>query len=127
MPPRWAFCAFHVLSCSANRLGSEVTNQVRLPNLRRALLLGFCSNIVRVLRRGCIFAFLVLAGSLHAQQISPPKYSGATIHEEWIPLHDGIRLAVNLFMPKGANPGDKFPAILEYLPYRKDDWSAQRD
>ncbi len=42
-------------------------------------------------------------------------------------MPDGVRLAVNLFMPVGAKPGEKFPAILEYLPYRKDDWSAARD
>ena len=30
-------------------------------------------------------------------------------------------------MPDGAKPEDKFPAILEYLPYRKDDWTLSRD
>ena len=42
-------------------------------------------------------------------------------------MPDGVRLAVNLFVPEGARPDEKFPVILEYLPYRKDDWSAQRD
>jgi len=40
---------------------------------------------------------------------------------------DGVRLAVSLYMPEGAKPDDKFPAILEYLPYRKDDWTLSRD
>jgi putative CocE/NonD family hydrolase len=44
-----------------------------------------------------------------------------------IPLTDGIRLAVSLYMPEGAKPDEKFPAILEYLPYRKDDWTLSRD
>jgi putative CocE/NonD family hydrolase len=44
-----------------------------------------------------------------------------------IPMKDGIHLAANLYMPEGAKPGDKFPAILEYLPYRKDDWTLARD
>ena len=46
-------------------------------------------------------------------------------------MKDGVRLAVNLYMPdgtpEGGAPEEKFPAILEYLPYRKDDWSLQRD
>ncbi|HUI41076.1 MAG TPA: CocE/NonD family hydrolase [Terriglobia bacterium] len=42
-------------------------------------------------------------------------------------MSDGVRLAASLFMPGGAKPGGRFPAILEYLPYRKDDWSVERD
>ena len=42
-------------------------------------------------------------------------------------MKDGTRLAVNLFVPEGAKPGDKFPALLSYLPYRKDDWSLAGD
>jgi putative CocE/NonD family hydrolase len=44
-----------------------------------------------------------------------------------IPMPDGIHLAANLFFPDGARPDERFPVLLEYLPYRKDDWSAQRD
>ena len=48
-----------------------------------------------------------------------------------ITMNDGVRLAVNLYMPEGApqeaKVDDKFPAILEYLPYRKDDWTLSRD
>jgi len=47
--------------------------------------------------------------------------------QSWIPMNDGVRLAANLFMPAGAKAGEKFPAILEYLPYRKDDWGLARD
>ena len=45
----------------------------------------------------------------------------------WIPMADGIRLAATLYMPDGAKPNEKFPALLEYLPYRKDDGTAARD
>ena len=61
----------------------------------------------------------------------PPDYAGMKIVQAWIPMKDGVRLAVNLYMPDGplphAKPGEKFPAILEYLPYRKDDWTLARD
>jgi hypothetical protein len=44
-----------------------------------------------------------------------------------IPMKDGVRLAATLYMPDGAKPGEKFPALLEYLPYRKDDGTAAGD
>jgi uncharacterized protein len=57
---------------------------------------------------------------------SPPSY-GVRTEQAWIPMKDGIRLAVTLYMPDGAKPGEKFPVLLEYLPYRKDDGTAARD
>ena len=42
-------------------------------------------------------------------------------------MKDGVRLAVTLYMPDGGKAGEKFPAVLEYHPYRKDDGTAQRD
>lgn len=45
----------------------------------------------------------------------------------WIPMKDGVRLAATLYMPEGAKPGERFPALLDYLPYRKDDGTAAGD
>ncbi len=42
-------------------------------------------------------------------------------------MEDGVRLAATLYMPDGAKPGEKFPALLDYLPYRKDDGTAAGD
>src|SRR5690606_5661368 len=44
----------------------------------------------------------------------------------WIPMPDGARLAARIWIPKGAerNP---VPAILEYIPYRKRDYTRIRD
>lgn len=42
-------------------------------------------------------------------------------------MKDGVRLAATLYMPDGGKPGEKFPALLEYLPYRKDDGTAAGD
>src|SRR5271155_5473646 len=56
-----------------------------------------------------------------------PMYAGTRVEHDWIPMKDGTRLAVNLFFPANARPADKFPVILEYLPYRKDDWALERD
>jgi hypothetical protein len=57
---------------------------------------------------------------------SPPSY-GVEIRKTWIPMRDGVRLAATLYMPTGAKKADRFPALLEYLPYRKDDDEAIRD
>ena len=57
---------------------------------------------------------------------SPPAY-GVRMEQAWIPMKDGVRLAATLYMPEGAKPGEKFPALLEYLPYRKDDGTAAGD
>jgi len=57
---------------------------------------------------------------------SPPLY-GMKLVQASIPLQDGVRLAANLYMPDGAKPKERFPALLEYLPYRKDDGGVVRD
>jgi predicted acyl esterase len=47
------------------------------------------------------------------------------IRHEQIPMADGVALAVTLYLPEeGACP---CPALLEYLPYRKDDATLARD
>ncbi len=43
-----------------------------------------------------------------------------------IPLSDGCRLAARIWLPEGAE-SSPVPAILEYLPYRKNDVTARRD
>ena len=57
---------------------------------------------------------------------SAPAY-GIRMEQAWIPMQDGIRLSATLYVPDGAKPTEKFPAILEYQPYRKDDAMAERD
>ena len=42
-----------------------------------------------------------------------------TMKETWIPMPDGVRLAADLFMPSGGGSSERFPVLLEYLPYRK--------
>ncbi|MFA9419306.1 MAG: CocE/NonD family hydrolase [Gammaproteobacteria bacterium] len=48
------------------------------------------------------------------------------IENEWITLADGRRLSARIWIPKNAKK-EAVPAILEYLPYRKRDGTAQRD
>jgi putative CocE/NonD family hydrolase len=48
------------------------------------------------------------------------------IRNAWIPLHDGCRLAARIWLPKDAE-ADPVPALLEYIPYRKGDGTADDD
>lgn len=60
------------------------------------------------------------------------------IEHIWIPMTDGCRLGARIWLPESIRDdviteegsdygGDRLPAILEYIPYRKDDYSAIRD
>ncbi len=44
-----------------------------------------------------------------------------------IPMPDGVKLAATLYMPADLQHGERLPALLEYLPYRKDDDTAPGD
>ncbi|ROS62638.1 hypothetical protein EDF38_1750 [Frigoribacterium sp. PhB160] len=47
-----------------------------------------------------------------------------TVRDEWVPLPDGTRLHARVWAPRVDHP---VPVLLEYLPYRLDDWTAPRD
>jgi uncharacterized protein len=49
------------------------------------------------------------------------------IENTWITLSDGCRLAARIWMPAAAAATARLPAILEYLPYRKRDFTRRRD
>ena len=49
-----------------------------------------------------------------------------TIAHTWIPMPDGCRLAARIWLPETAEQ-QPVPAILEYIPYRKNDGTALRD
>jgi uncharacterized protein len=61
---------------------------------------------------------------------SQPVHAVAALRDVRIPVSDGLRLSANLWLPEplvdGSGPGE-FPAILEMIPYRKDDWRAASD
>jgi uncharacterized protein len=69
---------------------------------------------------------LLLGGALPvgaAVGPSPPTYA-VTMEEASIPMKDGVRLAADLWRPKGET--GRFPVLLEYLPYRKDEDRGDR-
>ncbi|MEY9857692.1 putative CocE/NonD family hydrolase [Catenulispora sp. GAS73] len=43
----------------------------------------------------------------------------------WIPMRDGVRLSARIWLP--ADTDEPQPAVMEYIPYRKNDGTAPRD
>jgi predicted acyl esterase len=72
---------------------------------------------------------LLLMAASAAAGTSPPSAATHGVHLEKtsIRMKDGVRLAVTLYMPADLKPAERCPALLEYLPYRKDDDEAARD
>ena len=54
-------------------------------------------------------------------------YSYEIIEHTLIEMANGTRLAARIWLPQSANNDEQFPAVLEYLPYRKRDGTAARD
>jgi putative CocE/NonD family hydrolase len=52
-----------------------------------------------------------------------PTYRVRRLKHVLIPMSDGVKLAADIYLPEGEG---RFPAVLEYLPYRKDDRTAAR-
>ncbi len=51
--------------------------------------------------------------------VEKPATYGMEIQAASIPMPDGVRLAADLYRPTGGKAGERFPVLLEYLPYRK--------
>jgi uncharacterized protein len=91
-------------------------------------------NSDRLLVSGLTFivafvASLTISSSLYALPAAESAPATRAVHmvQQWIPMPDGVRLSATLYMPDNGKPEEKFPALLEYLPYRKDDATAARD
>jgi len=76
-----------------------------------------------------LYVFLLCVSTCEVSASEPPTLPtyGVRMEQAWIPMSDGVRLAATLYMPEDAKPTEKFPALLEYLPYRKDDGTAAGD
>jgi uncharacterized protein len=63
------------------------------------------------------------------QPVSQPVHRVERRLDVRIPMSDGLELSANLGLPVAAADGEnqRCPAILEMIPYRKDDWRANGD
>jgi putative CocE/NonD family hydrolase len=60
---------------------------------------------------------------------SPPAYDATVTWDVRIPVRDGLELSANLWLPvpRPDAPGERFPVILEMIPYGKDSWRRNDD
>ncbi len=52
---------------------------------------------------------------------------GFTVTRSWLTMRDGVKLAATYWLPVPAREHERFPVVLEMLPYRKDDDFSLRD
>jgi len=85
--------------------------------------------ISRYLWKVCLPVCIILPLFGEHSELQPPSAPvyGVKVEKTWIAMKDGERLAASLYVPTGGTAGEKFPALLEYLPYRKDDGTIERD
>lgn len=63
-----------------------------------------------------------MVGACIKESIVPSTY----IQEIFIPLEDGVKLATDLYLPADFDSSKRYPILLEYLPYRKDEHRRNR-
>jgi len=68
---------------------------------------------------GAWLAASPIAAQAAVESVDPGD--GMRVETVRIPMPDGARLAADLFLPDGGEAAQRFPVLLEYLPYRKDE------
>ena len=60
---------------------------------------------------------------------SAPEHAFETRWDVRVPVRDGLELSANLWLPlpTAGRPGERFGAILEMIPYGKDNWRRNSD
>jgi len=82
----------------------------------------FCILLSTMLWWGTMSAFAQSADSLFSEVAAPfyqreKDYKGIREMTFYVPMDDGIRLAVNVYLPKGIRKGQKLPTILYQTRY----------
>ena len=60
---------------------------------------------------------------------STPRHEVQTRWDVRIPVRDGLELSANLWLPvpTADRPDERFPVVLEMIPYGKDSWRRNGD
>jgi putative CocE/NonD family hydrolase len=66
-----------------------------------------------------VWVLVILIGASSPSLLAADR--GVRLVQTVIPMPDGVKLAATLYMPADLKRGERVPALLEYLPYRKDD------
>jgi len=78
----------------------------------------FIQKVVVILIAATLFFPFVLEAKLEP---TPPVYD-FTIETGWLTMKDGMRLSITYLKPTPSFPGEKFPVLFDYYPYRKDEY-----
>jgi uncharacterized protein len=62
-----------------------------------------------------------------SRDASQPRYEVETRLGVRVPVRDGLELSANLWLPRAMDARERFPAILEMIPYGKDNWRRNSD
>ena len=89
------------------------------------MLFEFLKNNLATTRKGIIFLNLFVFFLLGCTEGQIQLYD-IELKEVWIPMPDGNKLAADLYMPQTSDSNQKFPVLLEYIPYRKDEHRKSR-
>jgi putative CocE/NonD family hydrolase len=92
---------------------------------RRNLLMGGAASASLAAIGGPFSLFSHRSSAASAWSL-PAGRPFQVIENEWIPLHDGVRLAARIWLPQGAK-SHPVPVVWEYLPYRLWDDLRWRD
>src|SRR4051794_35980389 len=46
-----------------------------------------------------------------------PRYAGVELHSLYVPMRDGVRIAIDVVLPKGLAAGTKLPTIFDVTRY----------
>ena len=71
-------------------------------------------------------SLMALSASGAAESEVSQRHYGINLREAHIEMPDGKRLAADLYEPTGGARDERFPVLLEYLPYRKRDDRGKR-
>jgi len=88
------------------------------------------AKLIKRITLGKIFVMIVLAlcgVPAKARAAIPSATYEFRIEQDWLRMRDGVRLSVTYYKPVPKTDGEKFPVLLEMLPYRKDDFFRARD
>src|SRR5712691_11686759 len=104
---------------SATRPSTGSPDEVMPPSLCQSRFRGYWAGGTAPLR-----------GTIHYTRFMAENHLAVTsvrrLDHVWIPMRDGVRLSARIWLPVDAET-DPVPAILEYIPYRKNDATAVRD
>ena len=75
--------------------------------------------LMLLLTSGCSKKTMETTLPAHYPGATNPQYTGVNTISTYVPMSDGVQLAVDIFLPTEGPANDKFPVVLSYTPYQR--------